>query len=66
MATPEEAQTALLDALVVCTNAIQSKPKDLNATTAERYSQAALHLSEAIAWLREPGQPHGGSVSQAS
>lgn len=65
MATSEDAQAALTDALVVCAQAITAKQKDLNSTTAERFSLAALHLSEAAAWLREPGQHHGGSGTTA-
>jgi len=62
MATSDEAQAALLDAMVVCANAISTKQKELNATTAERYGQAALHLAEAAAWLQHPAQPHGGGT----
>lgn len=66
MATPDEAQAALLDAVVICTDAIRAKSKDLNSTTAERYGQAALHLAEAAAWLQAPAQPHGGSTTTTS
>ncbi len=63
MATPDEAGAALREAIITCTDALQAKSKDLNSTTAERFSLAVLHLAEAHAWLQSPEQSHGGGAS---
>ena len=50
MATRDEAQQALLDAIA-------------HAASGEKHAPTLLELAEALAWVINPNQPHGGSMN---
>lgn len=62
MATEEEMQEALSDALV---KLAKQAGESSNGTMVRAYSYASNQIAEALAWLEFPNQPHGGtSISE--
>lgn len=53
MATREQAQESLLDAIVMYSKGTSAGPNS---------GRTVRNLAEAWAWLQSPDQPHGGSV----
>ena len=49
MATKQEAQQALLDAIA-------------QAPSGQSHAPSLRDLAEALAWVTSPNQPHGGSI----
>lgn len=63
MATHDEAEQALTDAIKVTADKVVDASKQGGAGVTA-YSAAALRLAEARAWLISPGQPHGSSSTE--
>lgn len=61
MATWEEADDALVDAIATLTAKAAEHAKA--PTVALKLAAAVNQLAEARAWLNAPAQPHGGSVT---
>lgn len=57
MASNQEAQEAIYDAIVALT--AEAKASQHHAV-AFKWAAAVNQLAEARAWLNNPGQPHGG------
>jgi hypothetical protein len=59
MAAQSEVEQALLDAIKVQADLVAG---EATASYAANYAAACASLSEALAWLRAPAQPHGGGA----
>jgi hypothetical protein len=58
MATDQEVQEALADAIVNLANKASASQQSLSAL---RFAMAANNLAEAGAWMFAPAQDHGGT-----
>lgn len=60
MATHEDAEEALLRGIK---SLADSATTSGTSSHARNYAAGALHLTEALAWLTAPAQPHGGGAT---
>lgn len=54
---------SLLSAIGTMAKRTEEATGKVNTTVVKNYGAAARDMAEAVAWLRSPGQPHGGSVT---
>lgn len=60
MADQHEVEQALLDAIKTQAEIIE---RSTSGSYAANHAAAAARLAEALAWLRDPSQPHGGNAT---